>query len=74
MDPKKKGGLMLAIELGKKKGDEEEKAPASERGEGSKSENEAFEEAAGELFDALKADDREAFSEALQAAIYACQE
>jgi hypothetical protein len=61
---KKKPGLgALVLSIGKGKDD----------GDGADEESsEDYSEAAGEVFDALKADDKEAFAEAFMAAVMSC--
>lgn len=80
MDKPKKTELLLGLAL-KPKGkglmadkpkDEEEE---DEEEEGEEMDGDAaFNEAADKVFDTLESGDKEGFREALQAAIYACQE
>lgn len=67
-------GMMVAL-LNEKKGkasEPEEEAPPSSRS-GSEMEDDRAEELAGEAFDALREEDREAFSQALLSLIYHCR-
>lgn len=66
MKPK---GLLLAL-MGKKSDDDDDDAPPSS----SRGSEDRAEELAGEVFDALQDEDREAFAEALLSLIYHCQE
>jgi hypothetical protein len=65
-DDKKKPGLAMVIEEGKK-------AANGEQGEdGDEESTESFDATASEMFDAIKNDDVEGFKEALRAAIKSC--
>lgn len=75
--------LLLGLAMEKSKGkprkpddadtdtDTDDEAPSTER---ETDHDAAFREAADEAFEAIEAGDKRAFREALQAAIYACQE
>lgn len=78
MDKPKKTELLLGLAL-KPKGkglmadkpkDEEDEEEEGEEMDG----DAAFNEAADKVFEALESGDKEGFREALQAAVYACQE
>lgn len=62
-DEKKKPGLALAVMVGAKKG-----APAA-----ASDEDDSYGTAVDELFDALKAGDKEAFRDAFEAAVMSCK-
>lgn len=64
-EAKKKPGLALVVGVGKPKGDEPDGDEAEDSG--------SYSAAADELFDALKDGDREAFADALKAAVMACK-
>lgn len=70
-----KGPGMLLAMVGKKKGgdDSEEEAPPSSRSGSEMGDDDRAEELAGEVFDALQEEDREAFSESLLSLIYHCR-
>lgn len=65
--------MLLAL-VGKKSAEDDEEAPPSSARGSEGGDDDRAEELAGEVFDALQGEDREAFSEALLSLIYHCQE
>jgi hypothetical protein len=63
-------GLGLMIAIGKSKADDGEDAPESDKDLPESD----FESLAGDVFDALKEDDRKGFAAALKSAIHACSD
>jgi len=61
----------LLIALGKRRGEDDDEAPASEEGAYSGEEKEAL---AGDLLDALASKDKAAVYDAIEALVMACQE
>lgn len=70
-EEKKKPSLALVIAAGKPKGKPEGDDEAAEGEE--ESDDGSYAAAADELFDALKSGDREAFADALRAAVMSCK-
>lgn len=66
-DDKKKPGLAMVIEAGKKAANGEEGEPGDDE-----ESTESFDATASEMFDAIKNDDVEGFKQALRAAITSC--